>query len=412
MTSPVASSSWRQGFRALHHRDFRIFLIGQMVSLSGSWMQGLAQSWLIYRLTHSTFLMGTLGFCTHIPVLLLSPIGGIAADRFSRRRLVILSQFAFLAQASTLAYLTLTDRITVPYLLALATLFGIVSAFEIPARQSLYVLMVGQRDLSNAIALNSMTFNAARLVGPPIAGFILAAFGEGICFLVNALTFLAVIGSLFLISPSEPSREVTCSALSHIREGFTYAWDNREVRLLLGVTALVNLAGSPVILLGPVFADAIFHQGSQGLGFLTGALGLGAVLGTIILARQTGTSSMARTVLVSALTMSLGLTVFAISPSFPLSLLAVGLVGFSIFRQLAATNTLIQTLIQDDYRGRTMAIYSMMVIGMLPLGNLASGAAAEQIGARATVFCGAILALGAAAVLRIWAGYRFRKPLA
>jgi len=374
-------------------------------------MQGLAQSWLIWRLTHSTFLMGALGFCTHIPVLLLSPIGGIAADRFSRRRLVILAQFAFLAQSSALAFLTLTGRINVPLLLALATSFGIVNAFEIPARQSLYVHMVGERDLSNAIALNSMTFNAARLVGPPIAGFILAAFGEGICFLVNAFSFLAVIFSLFLISPSEPSRAVTTSALRHVREGFAYAWANREVRLLLAVTALVNLAGSPVIVLGPVFADAIFHQGSRGLGFLTGALGLGAVVGTLVLARQTGTSSMARTVLASSLTMSLGLMVFSVSPSFLLSLLSVGLVGFSIFRQLAATNTLIQTLINDDYRGRVMAIYSMMVIGMLPLGNLASGAAAEHIGARATVFCGALFALCAAAFLRLLAGYRFRNSL-
>jgi len=388
--------SWPTALRALEHRDFRVFIFGQIVSLSGSWMQSLAQSWLVYRLSHSTFLVGALGFCTHLPVLLLSPLGGIAADRHSRRALIIAAQFAFMLQAIILAWLTLSSRISVPQVLLLATIFGVINAFEIPARQALYVHMVGPRDLSNAIALNSMTFNAARLVGPSIGGFFLAAYGEGICFLVNAFTFLAVLGSLFAISPAEPERKVSTSPLRHIREGFSYAWHNRQLRILLAATALVNLAGSPVIVLGPFFAEDIFRKGSEGFGFLTAALGLGAVIGTFVLARQTGTSSMARIVLFSAVKMGVALVIFAISPSFLLSIAAISLAGFSIFRQLAATNTLIQTLIHDDYRGRMMSLYSMMVIGMLPIGNLVSGAAAERIGARTTVFAGALFAFAAA----------------
>jgi len=389
---------WPSSLRALRHRDFRVFILGQIVSLSGSWMQSLAQSWLVYRLTHSTFLVGALGFCNHLPVLLLSPLGGIAADRHSRRTLVILAQGAFLLQAFTLAWLTLSGRVTVTHVLLLAAFFGIINAFEIPARQALYVHMVGQRDLSNAIALNSMTFNAARLLGPSVGGFFLAAYGEGVCFLINAFTFFAVLASLFAISPAEPARQVSTSPLRHLRDGFLYGWRNRQVRILLAATALVNLAGSPVIVLGPFFAEDIFHKGSEGFGFLTAALGLGAVIGTFVLARQTETASMARIVLYSAATMGIGLIIFALSPSFLLSIAAIALVGFSIFRQLAATNTLIQTLIHDDYRGRIMSIYSMMVIGMLPIGNLASGAAAAHIGARPTVFAGAMFALAAAAV--------------
>jgi MFS family permease len=386
------------GFRALRHRDFRIFIIGQLVSLSGSWMQSLAQSWLVYRLTHDTFLVGALGFCTHIPVLLLSPLGGIAADRYSRRKLVIAAQAAFLVQSVLLAWLTLTSRITVTHLMVLAAAFGVINAFEIPARQSLYVHIVGAADLPNAIALNSMTFNAARLLGPSIGGFALAAYGEGACFSINAFTFLAVIASLLAISPAEPERSVQASALAHVKEGFLYGWRIRKVRLLLMATALINLASAPLAALGPFFADGIFNKGSQGFGILTSSLGLGAVAGTLVLARQSGAKSMSRVVWWSAAKMSVALIVFAASPHFLISMGAMVLAGFSIFRQLAATNTLIQSYIDDEFRGRIMAIYSMMVIGMLPVGNISAGAAAAHIGARWTVFCGALLAAAAGAV--------------
>lgn len=391
--------SWRQTFRALAHRDFRIFLTGQVISLVGTWMQGLAQAWLVYRLTGSTVLMGAAGFLTHLPVLLLGPLAGLVCDRFPRRTVVIAAQSVLLGQAAALAYLSLSGQVTVTHVLALALLLGVANAFDIPARQSLYIHMVGKEDLSNAIALNSMSFNAARIAGPSIGGFCVALFGEGICFAVNAFSYLAVIGSLLAMRRAEPAREATtASPLEHLAQGFQYAWRHRQVRALLIVTAMANMATSPASVLGPVFADQVFHRGSQGLGLLTGATGLGAVAGTLVLARQARPDLLPRVVTASALLAGLALATYALSPSFYLSLAAQALCGFSIFRLLASVNSLVQGSIEESYRGRIMSLYSMTVVGMLPIGNLAAGAGGEYLGIRTTVFAGAILSLGAAAV--------------
>ena len=359
-------------------------------------MQGIALSWLVYRLTHSAILMGTVGFCSQIPVLLLSPIGGLAADRYSRRAIILIAQTLMLLQAVALAVLTYTDRITVPYIVALALLMGTLNAFEIPARQSLYVHMVGKEDLPNAIALNSMTFNAARVVGPSMGGFLVAALGEALCFAMNAVSFMAVIAA-FVAMRAQPSPErAESSPLLHLRQGFQYAWNHRPVRELLLLTALMNFASAPASMLAPIFADAIFHKGSQGLGLLSGMFGAGAVVGTIALASRAETRGLSRIVWISAVGVATGLAVYSVAPAYPVLLAAMAVCGFFIMRQLAATNALIQSTIGDHYRGRIMAIYSMNVIGMLPIGNLAGGAAAQLIGARATVFLGAAIVLAAA----------------
>lgn len=375
-------------------------MFGQVISLTGTWMQGVAQSWLVYRFTGSTVLLGTLGFLTHLPVLVLGPVAGMAADRWPRRRIVILAQSAFLLQAAALATLTLSGRVTVPHVLLLATLLGIINAFDIPARQSLYVHLVGKEDLSNAIAINSMTFNAARVVGPAIGGFVVAALGEGLCFLMNALTFLAVIASLLVMRADEPERQSPPSPWKHLRDGFRYAWHTRTVRVLLMVTAIATVATTPASVLGPVFADRIFGRGSAGLGLLVGAMGFGAVIGTIALAGRTPVHRMPAVILTSTLVSAAALAIYSFSGHFPLSLLTMAVLGFSIFRQLAATNTVIQSTIEDEYRGRTMSLYSMTVVGILPLGNLLSGAAAGWLGIRATVLAGAVLSLGAALLWR------------
>ncbi len=370
-----------------------------MVSLVGTWMQSLALAWLVYRLTGSTILMGTVGFATHLPVLLLGPVAGLVCDRYSRRTIVIAAQSLFLVQAALLAVLTLSGRISLAHIFALAALLGVANAFDIPARQSLYVHMVGKDDLPNAIALNSMSFNAARVVGPSIGGFCVALFGEGVCFAVNAVSYLAVIGSLLAMRKGEPMREAhTESPLRHLAQGFHYAWHHRRVRALLIVTALANIATTPASVLGPVFADQIFHRGSEGLGLLTGALGFGAVTGTLVLARQARPDLLPRIVLSSAGLVALALSVYALSPSFYVSLGAMMLGGYAIFRLLASVNSLIQGSIEDSYRGRIMSLYSMTVVGMLPIGNLAAGVGGRFLGVRAAVLAGAILSLGAAAV--------------
>jgi len=362
-------------------------------------MQGLALSWLVYRLTNSTVLMGTIGFCSTIPVLLLSPAAGVAADRYSRRWIVIAAQSAFLAQALALAVLTLTNRVTAPALIALALVSGVINAFDIPARQSLYILLVGKEDLSNAITLNSMTFNTARVVGPAAGGFFIGAFGEGLCFLVNAATYVGVLLSLWVMRAAEPPRQPAADPLRRLREGFRFAWTTPALRAMLATTAIANVATTPVNTLGPIFADRIFGRGSHGLGMLIGALGLGAVAGTAELTRHTGTDRfLARTILVSAAGGTAALAVYALSSRFGISMAAMAVLGLSLFRQLAATNSLIQHSIPDEYRGRIMSLYSMTVVGVLPIGNLLSGAAAEWIGVRATVMAGALLGLAGAVV--------------
>jgi len=403
-TAPLPSpeqAGWTPVFRALRHRNFRLFAGGQIVSLVGTWMQMVAQNWLVYRLTHSELLLGATMFCLHLPVFVLGPLGGLAADRYSRHRLVVLTQTLSMGQALLLALLTLTGYIQVWHVLALALTLGIINAFDMPGRQALIIHLTGKDDLLNAISLNSTIFNAARTLGPSLAGVLVATLGEGICFLANGLSFGAVIAGLLAMRLPPFEKPPAQSPWKHLVDGFLYAHRTRLLRLLLGLVATVTIASMPALVLMPFFADAIFHRGSQGLGFLLGAMGAGAVVGTLVLARRSHTTGLARVIFWSALGLGMAYVAFALSPSFYLSLGIMPMVGFSVMRHNASVNTVIQVSIPDAYRGRIMALYAMMVVGMGPFGSLAAGVLAERFGARVTLLLGGLLCLAGAAVFRL-----------
>lgn len=390
----------KQTFRAMRHRNFRLFISGQAISLIGTWMQNVAQAWLVYRLTHSELLLGTAWFCTQIPVFALGCFGGLASDRYSRWKIVILTQALSLMQALGLAVLTISGRVQVWHVLAFALMLGCINAFDMPARQSLIIHMASKEDLLNAISLNSAMFNSARVIGPAIAGLVVALVGEGVCFLLNAVSFMAVIGCLLAMRLPPFVREVKDSPWSHLVAGFRYSYRHAEVRRVLWMMAATTIGGMPAVVLMPFFADAIFHRGSQGLGFLMGAMGVGAVVGTLVLAGRTEVTGLPRVIAWSAATSGACFLLFASSPWFYASLLIMPFIGFSTMRQLAAANTLIQSLIPDEYRGRIMALYSITVVGIGPFGSLAAGAMAHHYGARLTVISGGVLYLIAAAVFR------------
>jgi MFS family permease len=380
-------------FRALRHRNYRYFIGGQIVSLSGTWMQTVAQSWLVYRLTHSELLLGTAIFCSQIAVLALGPLAGLAADRFSRHRLVIVTQTLMMLQAFVLAWLTLSGRVQVWHVLALAVVLGAINAFDIPGRQSLLIQMTSKEDLLSAISLNSAVFNTARGVGPGIAGLLVAALGEGVCFLLNGISFLAVIGGLLAMKLPRFEPKPPVSPWSHLVDGFRYAWHHTAVRRILVVLSVATLAYAPFLVLAPVFADAVFHRGSLGLGFLMAGMGVGAVIGTVGLARRTHVGGLPAVISYSALLLGAANLAFAISPRYYVSLAFTLLIGYGLMRQLAAANTTIQTMIPDDYRGRIMSLYSMCVVGMGPFGSLAAGAIAGRFGARFTMALGGLVSL-------------------
>lgn len=393
-------------FRALHHRNFRLFVAGQSVSLIGTWMQNVAQSWLVYRLTHSELLLGTALFCSQIAVFVLGPLGGLAADRVSRHKLVIVTQTCSMLQAFALAALTLTGVVQVWHVLALAVLLGVINAFDMPGRQSLLIQMTSKEDLLSAISLNSAMFNAARSLGPGIAGLLVAWLGEGFCFLLNGFSFLAVIGSLVAMRLAPFERKPAPSPWKHMLDGFRYARHHTDVRRVLSVMAASTFANMPVLVLAPVFADGIFHRGAQGLGYLLGAMGVGAVIGTLGLARSGKATNLQPVIAYSGVVMGAATIAFALSPSYTVSLLIMPLLGYSVFQQMASANTTIQTLILDEYRGRVMSMYSMTIVGLGPFGSLASGALAGRFGTRATTVLGGVLAIVSAAVF----GWVIRRP--
>jgi len=380
-------------FRALRHRNFRLFLSGQIVSLVGTWMQNVAQSWLVYRMTHSELLLGTAWFCSQIAVFALGPLGGLAADRFSRHKLVVVTQTLSMLQALAIAILTLSGKVAVWHILALACVLGVINAFDMPGRQALVVHMTSPEDLINAISLNSAVFNAARVVGPAVAGLVVAAVGEGTCFLLNAVSFLAVIACLLAMRLPPFESAAPDSPWRHLLEGFGYTWSHKVVRRTLAIMGAATLSGMPVLVLAPVFADSIFHRGSRGLGFLMGAMGVGAVTGTLVLARRTKVSGLTRVIAYSGMVTGAMFIVFGVSRSYWLSLAIMPVIGFCVMRQMASANTTIQTSIPDEYRGRVMAFYAMTVVGLGPFGSLASGALAGRLGARATVVGGGVLAI-------------------
>ncbi|HUK53369.1 MAG TPA: MFS transporter [Candidatus Binatia bacterium] len=377
------------GFRALRHRNFRLFFGGQLISLIGTWMQNVAQAWLVYRLTNSAVLLGLVGFASQIPVFPLAPIGGIVADRFPKRYVVVATQSSSMILAFLLAWLTLANRIRVWEIILLATLLGMVSAFDIPARQSFFAEMVGKGDLQSAIGLNSTIFNGARVIGPAIAGLLVARIGEGRCFLLNGVSFIAVIVALMAMRVDDRAGSTTGrAALQDALEGFRYALGSPTVLSLLLLIALVSVVGVPYSVLMPIFADRILHGGARALGLLMGATGVGAILGALTLTMWRGVRGLGRVVAVSAGGFGAALILFSFSRNFWLSLILLMPVGYSIMLQSAATNTLLQSMAPDHLRGRVMALYSMMFMGMVPFGSLGAGFTASRLGAPITVALG------------------------
>ncbi|MGA2357028.1 MAG: MFS transporter [Terriglobales bacterium] len=396
----VSPSRWATTLRALRHRNFQLFFGGQLISLIGTWMQTVAQAWLVYRLTNSALLLGSVGFASQFPVFLIAPLGGITADRVNRQRLVIATQTASLILAGILAALTLTHRIHVWHIFLLAGLLGVVNAFDIPGRQSFLVDMVGKEDLMNAIALNSSMFNGARVVGPAIAGILVAKIGEGWCFAANSISYIAVIVGLLLMHVQSPARISKHSPIEDIIEGFRWVNQTKIIRALLLLIGLVSLVGMPYTVLMPIFADKILHGGARGLGILMGATGVGALCGALTLAAKTGVKGLGRWVTYSCAGLGISLFCFSFSTSLWLSVALLLPAGYSMMLQMACSNTLIQTMVPDDLRGRVMSVYSMMFMGMAPFGAFFGGALAHRMGAPITVATG-----GVACVLgAIWFG--------
>jgi MFS family permease len=385
-------------FRALRHPNFQLFFGGQLISLIGTWMQSVAQSWLVYRITHSSLLLGSVGFAGQFPVFLAAPLGGIVADRYDRQRVVIGTQVASMLLALVLALLTLTHRITVIEIFWLAALLGVVNAFDIPGRQSFLVEMVGKEDLINAIALNSSMFNGARIIGPAIAGLLVAKIGEGWCFFANAVSYIAVILGLFMMRVTQRSQRPQGSPIAHVIEGFRFVQKTAPIRAILLLLGLVSLVAMPYTVLMPIFADKILHGGARGLGILMGATGVGALLGALTLATRTGVYGLGRWITFSCGGFGFSLVAFAVSRNFWLSTILLVPVGFCMMLQMSSSNTLIQSMVPDHLRGRVMSVYSMMFMGMAPFGALFGGFVADRLSAPIAVSIGGVAAIGGAAI--------------
>jgi MFS family permease len=387
--------------RAFKHRNYRLFFSGQLISLTGTWMQSVAESWLVYRLTGSSALLGVSAFASQIPVFLFATIGGTVADRVNRHRIIVVTQTSSMVLPLVLAALTLTGRVHVWHVFTLAACLGIVNAFDIPARQAFLVDMVGREDLMNAIALNSSMVNGARIVGPAVAGVMVAAVGEGWCFLINGLSYIAVIAGLLMMHVHARPRVARPSPVRETIDGFRFVARTAPVRALLVLLGLVSFAGMPYAVLMPVFAESILHGGARGLGLLMGASGCGALIGALSLAARRGVRGLGSWVVVSAAGFGAALILFSLSRTFWLSALLLVPVGGSMMVQMASSNTLIQAMVPDELRGRVMAVYSMMFMGMAPFGALWAGWVAERIGAPHTVAIGGVACVGGALIFGV-----------
>jgi MFS family permease len=393
-------------FRALRHRNFRLFFTGQMISLIGTWMQTVAQAWLVYRLTGSPLLLGTVAFVTQIPVFFLATVGGIVADRHPKRRIVVGSQVASMILAFLLAGLTLSGMVRVWEIIVLAGFLGVVNAFDIPARQAFFVEIVGKEDLQSAIGLNSSIFNGARIIGPTIAGILVATIHEGWCFFINGLSFIAVIVALLMMRVQEQRSEAGAGkGWQDALEGFRYALGSPTISSLLLLVGVVSIVGIPYTVLMPIFADRILHGGARALGLLMGATGVGAVMGALTLAMRRSARGLGRLAAIAAGGFGVSLALFSLSRWLAVSMILLIPVGYFVMLQMASTNTLLQTMSPDHLRGRIVALYSMMFMGMSPVGALGAGFTADRLGAPLTVALG-----GAACVAGAFAFAR-RLPL-
>jgi MFS family permease len=385
-------------FRALRHRNYALFFVGQGLSLIGTWVQQTAEVWLAYRLTRSPTMLGVVGFASQTPIFLFAPLAGAIIDRVNRHRLVTMAQALSMLQAFILAALVIGHRITITQLIILSLFSGFIDAVEVPSRQSFVIDMIGDpQDLSNAIALNSSLVNVARLVGPAVAGLLIAAVGEGWCFFINGVSYLTVIAALLMMKV--PRREMSKTSrplIQTLREGIFYIRNSRPIATLLGLLALVSLMASTYSVLIPIFASQMLHGGAHTLGFLMTASGAGALTAALYMATRRTVRGLGRVILFGISLFSLGLIAFSWSHLFWVSWICMYGIGLGMMSGTASMNTMLQTIVDDDKRGRVMSFFTMAFIGMAPIGNLVGGRLAQSYGAPLTVrTAGVVAAIGA-----------------
>lgn len=392
--------------RAFRYKNYCLFFGGQGISLAGTWMQQMAMGWLVYRLTNSAFLLGVVGFSGQIATFFLAPFAGVLADRFNRQRILIITQALAMAQALILAFLVMSGSIMIWHIIALSVFLGFINAVDIPVRHAFVAdLIEAKEDLGNAIALNSLMFNAARFIGPSIAGILVAAFNEGVCFLINGLSYIAVIIALVAIRVREARREkMPGPMLAHLSEGFAYAFRIKAIRATLLVLGILTLAGSPYVILMPIFAKEILKGGPNTMGFLMGATGVGALAGAVYLAGRKSMEGLGRVITRSTIIFGVSLIAFSLSRNLGLSLFITMFIGLGVIIQAVSSNTVLQLVVDDDKRGRVMSFFTMAFMGMMPFGSLLGGILAGRIGVPNT------LAIGGAVCILV--SLIFKKALA
>ncbi|HZU24997.1 MAG TPA: MFS transporter [Bryobacteraceae bacterium] len=396
-------ASGRLLFRALRSHNYRLFVAGQSVSLIGTWMTRVATSWLVFRVTHSAFLLGLTSFAGQIPIFFLTPFAGVWVDRWNRHRALVVTQILSMVQSFALAALALAGIINVWEIIGLMLFQGVVNAFDMPTRQAFVVQMIDRpEDLGNAIALNSSMVNGARLIGPAVAGLIIAGVGEGYCFLIDGISYIAVIASLLAMRVKPPAaRRQRRPMIAELREGWEYVRGSTPIHSVLLLLALVSLVGMPYTVLMPIFAGSILHGGAHTLGFLMAAAGVGALIGALTLAMRPSVLGLGKVIVLSATLFGAGLIGFGFSRLLWLSYLMVAVAGYGMMRNLASINTILQTIVSEDKRGRVMAWYSMAFQGLAPFGSLAAGAIAARIGAPWTIAGGGALCIAGAGLFAV-----------
>jgi len=390
-------------FRSLRHRNYRLFFSGQSISLIGTWMQRIALPWAVYRMTDSEVLLGVVGFAGSIPSFLLAPFAGVLIDRWSRYRVMLVTQVISMIQAGVLAWLSLSGGLEIWHIIVLSLVLGIINTFDMPARHSFVINMVnGKEDIGNAIALNSMMFNGARLIGPSLAGIILATAGEGACFLMNALSYVFVIASLMMMRVTETrEKKERVPMFREMKEGMDYVFGFAPIKHIILLLGLVSLMGASYQVLMPVYAKDILEGDSHTYGFLMGAAGAGALLGAIYLASRDTVLRLGRLIPSATALLSAGLIAISLSSSFFISMFLIFFTGLGMMAHTAASNTILQTIADDDKRGRVMSFYTMALMGTAPFGSLLAGWMAKVIGTPWTIFIGgAICLLGALVFFR------------
>lgn len=379
-------------FRSLKYRNYRLFFGGQSMSLIGTWMQRIAMPWLVYHMTGSALLLGVVSFAGQIPTFLLSPFAGVITDRFNRYKVLLITQIFSLVQAFILAILALTGTIQMWHIIVLSIVLGCINAFDVPSRHSFVIEMVEKKeDIGNAIALNSMMFNGARIIGPSIAGIMLATAGEGICFLINAISYIFVIASLLMMHVKPrviPEKEN--HFLKELKEGLDYTFGFAPIKHLILLLAVVSLMGTSYQVLMPVFAKEVLHGGSQTFGFLMGAAGLGALLGAIFLASRESVLKLGRIIPAAAGLFGAGLIILSFIKVYPITLILMVLIGLGMMLHTASSNTILQTITEDDKRGRVMGFYTMAIMGTAPFGSLIAGFLAKIMGTQETIMIGGV----------------------